>query len=194
MLCISFHRQDTDTTHDTTMKRCILVNAAMLVTISLTLGASSLVSGFAPPTQYQTTTTATACFHRHMLMDRSHINLSLASQDNDSIENDSNSNDEEVVDEYDFQAGFQKRVKKEGGVSGIKAKAAKRSVDSVTRNVTGSIKSKLFSEGLVSTSEWGLTVGFLALVVVLAISTQFGSSPVPFETDTNGDELFFGAR
>eukprot|EP00560_Eucampia_antarctica_P008257 CAMPEP_0197824138 /NCGR_PEP_ID=MMETSP1437-20131217/1438_1 /TAXON_ID=49252 ORGANISM="Eucampia antarctica, Strain CCMP1452" /NCGR_SAMPLE_ID=MMETSP1437 /ASSEMBLY_ACC=CAM_ASM_001096 /LENGTH=183 /DNA_ID=CAMNT_0043423655 /DNA_START=90 /DNA_END=638 /DNA_ORIENTATION=+ len=182
------------------MKCCILVNAAMLITVCLTLLAASLVSGFAPirtvpvKTQCRTITTitiatTTVCPQGHMFMDRSNIGVSLASQKN---QNDSRSDDDddEDLDDYDFQAAFQERVKKEGGASGLKAKAAKREVDTITRDVTGSIKSKLSSEGLLSTSEWGLTVGFLALVVVLAIGTHFGSSPIPIETDSNGDELW----
>ena len=86
--------------------------------------------------------------------------------------NDSNQDDSEAgeseLDEYDFEAGFQKRMKKEGGEQGLKVKAAKqsvdsvtrgvaRSVDSVTRDVTGSVQSKLFptgkQEGLVSNTD-----------------------------------------
>mmetsp|Transcript_28480 Transcript_28480/g.42247 ORF Transcript_28480/g.42247 Transcript_28480/m.42247 type:complete len:157 (+) Transcript_28480:78-548(+) len=107
-----------------------------------------------------------------------------------SASQDSNQGDSEDA-EYDFEAGFQERLKKEGGRTGIKVKAAKRSVDSVTRDVTGSVQTKI---DLLSASEWNLTVGFLALVVVLAVGTHFASPPQPFETSTNGEQLGFGVR
>lgn len=107
-----------------------------------------------------------------------------------SASQDSNQGDNEETDEYDFEAGFQERLKKDGGRTGIKVKAAKRSVDSVTRDVTGSVKNKI---DLLSASEWNLTVGVLGLVVLLAIGTHF-ASPQPFETSTNGEQLGFGVR
>ena len=107
-----------------------------------------------------------------------------------SASQDSNQGDNEETDEYDFEAGFQERLKKDGGRTGIKVKAAKRSVDSVTRDVTGSVKNKI---DLLSASEWNLTVGVLGLVVLLAIGSHF-ASPQPFETSTNGEQLGFGVR
>ena len=107
-----------------------------------------------------------------------------------SASQNSNQGDTEETDEYDFEAGFQERLKKDGGRTGIKVKAAKRSVDSVTRDVTGSVKDKL---DLLSASEWNLTVGVLGLVVLLAVGSHF-ASPQPFETSTNGEQLGFGVR
>ena len=69
-------------------------------------------------------------------------------------------------------------------------KAAKRSVDVATKQVTNQAKRSLNSAtvstknvsdsllsdlGLLSQSEWGLTLGALALVVVIAVGTQFAS-------------------
>jgi len=104
-----------------------------------------------------------------------------------------NTNDDELSDDYDFEAGFQARLKQEGGRKGVQAKAAKRTVDSATKVVTSSLKQSRQSVSLLSTSEWSLTVGFLALVVVLAVGTHFASS-TPFETSTNGEQLGFGVR
>jgi hypothetical protein len=113
------------------------------------------------------------------------------------VEDDETAKEEDSLDDYDFEAGFQARLKKEGGTTGVKVKTAaksvkqgaKRSVDSVSQGVTetGNIL------GLLTSSEWGMTVGVLALVVVLAIGTHF-SSPAPFETTSTGEQLTFGAR
>jgi len=121
--------------------------------------------------------------------------------------NDADDNDE--LDDYDFEAGFQARLQKEGGRTGVQVKAAKRSVNSVTRDVTGSVQSNVKKSrnnlSLLSTSEWFLTVGVLVLVVVLAVGTHvtgtstesfepiFGSTE-PFETTSNGEQLGFGGR
>mmetsp|Transcript_8217 Transcript_8217/g.12847 ORF Transcript_8217/g.12847 Transcript_8217/m.12847 type:complete len:190 (+) Transcript_8217:241-810(+) len=101
-----------------------------------------------------------------------------------------------VVDNYDFESGFQERLKKEGGKRGVQAKAVKRSVDSATNELVAGIKeSAENSVGLLSGSEWNLTLGFLVLVVVLAIGTHFAAPPVlPFETSSNGEPLGFGVR
>ena len=96
-------------------------------------------------------------------------------------------------DDYDFEAGFQARLKEEGGRKGIQVKAAKRSVDSATRAVTSGLKQSKQSVDLLSLSEWNLTLGFLALVVVLAVGTHF-ASPAPFETSSTGEQLGFGGR
>jgi hypothetical protein len=101
-----------------------------------------------------------------------------------------NTDDDELSDDYDFEAGFKARLKQEGGRKGVQAKAAKRSVDSATKGVTSGLKQSV-SE--LSVSQWSLTVGFLALVVVLAVGTHFASS-TPFETSTNGEQLGFGVR
>ena len=96
-------------------------------------------------------------------------------------------------DDYDFEAGFQARLKKEGGRKGMQVKAAKRSVDSTTRAVTSGLKQSKQNVDLLSLSEWNLTLGFLALVVVLAVGTHF-ASPAPFETSSTGEQLGFGGR
>lgn len=105
--------------------------------------------------------------------------------------------DDDELGDYDFEAGFQARLEQEGGRTGVQVKAAKRSVTKATRDVTGSVRSNVKESrntlSLLSTSEWYLTVGFLALVVVLAVGTHF-SSVEPFETSTNGEQLGFGIR
>merc|ERR1740117_227246 len=93
-------------------------------------------------------------------------------------------------DDYDFEAGFQARLKEEGGRKGMQVKAAKRSVDSATSAVTSGLKQSKQSVDLLSLSEWNLTLGFLALVVVLAVGTHF-ASPAPFETSSTGEQLGF---
>lgn len=106
------------------------------------------------------------------------------------------SGEESLDDDYDFEAGFQARLKKEGGRTGVQVKAAKRSVDSAARAVTSGLKQqpkKQNSVDLLSLSEWNLTLGFLALVVVLAVGTHF-ASPAPFETSSTGEQLGFGGR
>ena len=109
------------------------------------------------------------------------------------VSEDSNESDDTLEldsDDYDFERGFQERLMKEGGETGVKVKAAKRSVDVATKQVTNQAKrslntatastknvsdSLLSDLGLLSKSEWGLTLGALALVVVIAISTQLAS-------------------
>ena len=111
------------------------------------------------------------------------------------VSEDSNESDDSTLeldsdDDYDFERGFQERLMKEGGETGVKVKAAKRSVDVATKQVTNQAKrslntatastknvsdSLLSDLGLLSKSEWGLTLGALALVVVIAISTQLAS-------------------
>lgn len=112
-------------------------------------------------------------------------------------DNGADNDDAYGLGDYDFEAGFQARLKKEGGRTGVKVKAAKRSVNSFTKGVTNSVQSSAKqsrnSPTLVSTSEWYLTLGFLALVVLLAVGTHF-SSIEPFETASNGEQLGFGIR
>lgn len=111
------------------------------------------------------------------------------------VSEDSNERGDDTLDsvdddDYDFERGFQARLMKEGGETGVKVKAAKRSVDVATKQVTNQAKRSLNSAtastknvsdsllsdlGLLSQSEWGLTLGALALVVVIAIGTQFAS-------------------
>mmetsp|Transcript_651 Transcript_651/g.778 ORF Transcript_651/g.778 Transcript_651/m.778 type:complete len:180 (-) Transcript_651:163-702(-) len=118
-----------------------------------------------------------------------------ASQDSNQDESDKPTDDEVPASEdYDFEAGFQARLEKEGGTRGVQAKAVKRSVDSAKNVVTAGLKeSAQNSVDLLSGTEWNLTVGFLVLVVVLAIGTHL-ASPVPFETSSNGEQLGFGVR
>mmetsp|Transcript_62988 Transcript_62988/g.73674 ORF Transcript_62988/g.73674 Transcript_62988/m.73674 type:complete len:113 (+) Transcript_62988:208-546(+) len=111
-----------------------------------------------------------------------------------------NSTDSSQLNDFDddFDAAFRARVKKDGGVTGVKLKVAKKAADSATRGISKSIKSSLFPggvtlDGLLSNSQWSLTVGFLALVVVLAVFAQL-SSPEPFETSSTGEQLGFGLR
>ena len=106
------------------------------------------------------------------------------------VSGDSNESDDTFDSDYDFERGFQERLNKEGGETGLKVKAAKRSVDAASKQVTNQAKqsvntataatkgasdSLLSDLGLLSQSEWGLTLGALALVVVIAIGTQFAS-------------------
>jgi len=108
------------------------------------------------------------------------------------VSEDSNERGDDILDsdDYDFERGFQERLMKEGGETGVKVKAAKRSVDVATKQVTNQAKrslnaatvstknvsdSLLSDLGLLSQSEWGLTLGALALVVLIAIGTQFAS-------------------
>jgi len=147
----------------------------------------SYVEGFAP----LSTVTNERCSHMRKDLRTSHAAVILsASQDSNDQgeENPVGAEAEDVIDTYDFEGGFQERLKKEGGVTGVKVKAAKRSVDtaskvarrsvdSVTRDVTKSVSSDL---GLLGQSEWGMTLGVLALVVVLAIGSQFASPPESF--------------
>lgn len=106
------------------------------------------------------------------------------------VSEDSNESDDTFDSDYDFELGFQERLKKEGGETGVRVKAAKRSVDAASKQVTNQAKrsvntataatkgvsdSLLSDLGLLSKSEWGLTLGALVLVVVIAIGTQFAS-------------------
>ena len=45
------------------------------------------------------------------------------------VSEDSNESDDTFESDYDFELGFQERLKKEGGETGVRMKAAKRSVD-----------------------------------------------------------------
>lgn len=47
----------------------------------------------------------------------------------DSNESDDSTLELDSDDDYDFERGFQERLMKEGGETGVKVKAAKRSVD-----------------------------------------------------------------
>uniref|UniRef100_A0A7S2M5X2 Uncharacterized protein n=1 Tax=Skeletonema marinoi TaxID=267567 RepID=A0A7S2M5X2_9STRA len=124
------------------------------------------------------------------------------------VSGDSNESDDTSVsadmDDYDFERGFQERLKKEGGETGVKVKAAKRSVDAASKQVTNQAKrsmntataatkgasdSLLSDLGLLSKSEWGLTLGALALVVVLAIGTQVASPQKSFADMSTKDQI-----
>jgi len=130
-------------------------------------------------------------------------NLALSASEDDESGGDSknsgssNKIEDDELGDYDFEAGFQARLQKEGGRSGVQVKAAKRSAESVSRGVTKSVQSSAKQSkqtlSLLSSSEWYLTVGFLALVVVLAVGTHFASTE-PFETSTSGEQLGFGVR
>ena len=117
---------------------------------------------------------------------------------------DALSDADDDIDDYDFERGFQERLKKEGGETGLKVKAAKRSVDAASKQVTNQAKrsvknatkatkgasDSLFSDlGLLSQSEWGLTLGALALVVVLAVGTQVASPPKSFADLSTKDQI-----
>jgi hypothetical protein len=142
--------------------------------------------------QYSNEKIKNAIFHRTTTgpLSASQDDISNQGEGEEAINTD---NDDELSDDYDFEAGFQARLKQEGGRKGVQAKAAKRSVDSATKVVTSGLKQSRQSVSLLSTSEWSLTVGFLVLVVVLAVGTHFASS-TPFETSTNGEQLGFGVR
>eukprot|EP00566_Odontella_aurita_P028242 CAMPEP_0113587866 /NCGR_PEP_ID=MMETSP0015_2-20120614/35165_1 /TAXON_ID=2838 /ORGANISM="Odontella" /LENGTH=197 /DNA_ID=CAMNT_0000493611 /DNA_START=106 /DNA_END=697 /DNA_ORIENTATION=+ /assembly_acc=CAM_ASM_000160 len=126
------------------------------------------------------------------------------------LSGDSNGSDDKLagadndLDDYDFERGFQERLKKEGGETGVKVKAAKRSVDVASKQVANQAKQSvntataatkgasdsLFKDlGLLSQSEWGLTLGALALVVVLAIGTQVASPPKSFADLSTKDQI-----
>lgn len=124
------------------------------------------------------------------------------------VSGDSNESDDTFVsadiDDYDFERGFQERLKKEGGETGVKVKAAKRSVDAASKQVTNQAKrsvntataatkgvsdSLLSDLGLLSKSEWGLTLGALALVVLLAIGTQVASPHMSFADMSTKDQI-----
>jgi hypothetical protein len=119
---------------------------------------------------------------------------------NDTTEQQEDSNntnlDDNEEDDYDFNAGFQARLQKEGGGTNLKVKtAAKRSTESVKQAVDqtkSTLLGKSGGSGLFPT-QLSPTVGILVLVMVLAIGTYL-SSPAPFETSTNGEQLIFGVR
>lgn len=108
--------------------------------------------------------------------------------------------------DFDFEAAFQSRLAQEGGRTGVELKAAQRSVQRATQSATDNVKqsansvkqsanSNLLNKdlGLLPTSEWGLSVAALGLVVLLAVGTHF-ASPAPFETTSYGEQLGFGGR
>mmetsp|Transcript_21236 Transcript_21236/g.25270 ORF Transcript_21236/g.25270 Transcript_21236/m.25270 type:complete len:206 (+) Transcript_21236:72-689(+) len=104
--------------------------------------------------------------------------------------------DTDDVSSYDFESGFQERLKKEGGRTGMKVKAAKRSmnsaVDSAARDVKGSVTNsslQLSDLGLLSNSEWSMTLGVLVLVVVLAVGSHFAAPPEPFAALSTSEQL-----
>jgi hypothetical protein len=117
--------------------------------------------------------------------------------DNNDVEQEdlNNTNVDDNEEDYDFNAGFQARLQKEGGGTNLKVKtAAKRSTESVKQAVDQT-KSTLLGNGIsgLFPTQLSPTVGILVLVMVLAIGTHL-SSPAPFETSTNGEQLIFGAR
>jgi hypothetical protein len=62
------------------------------------------------------------------------------------VSGDSNESDDKFVgadddiDDYDFERGFQERLKKEGGEMGVTVKSAKRSVDAASKKVRALLK------------------------------------------------------
>lgn len=62
------------------------------------------------------------------------------------VSGDSNESDDKLVgadddiDDYDFERGFQERLKKEGGEMGVTVKSAKRSVDAASKKVRALLK------------------------------------------------------
>jgi len=161
--------------------------------------------------------------HKHRSLGRRHDaiivspmagGLLYASPDsNEDEENPTTTTTADDIDAYDFESGFQERMKKEGSRTGVKVKAAKRSVnsavDSAARDVTGSVNSILQKSsfksnlGLLSKSEWSMTLGVLVLVVVLAVTSHFAAPPQPFEALStmeqlerlaNADQSKFGVR
>jgi hypothetical protein len=168
----------------------------------------TVVEGFVP---LSTPGRVTAMIHRSNNVQYFHqafVRLSASQQDGNSNQGEGDPTEEAIEtstsvseelldgwddDDYDFEAGFQARLKQEGGRKGIQVKAAKRSVDSATKAVTSGLKQSKQNVDLLSLSEWNLTLGFLALVVVLAVGTHF-ASPAPFETSSTGEQLGFGGR
>eukprot|EP00978_Attheya_sp_CCMP212_P007769 scaffold18085_cov45-Attheya_sp.AAC.2 len=88
--------------------------------------------------QYSNTKIKNALFHRTTAgpLSASQDDVSNQGEGEETI----NTADDELSDDYDFEAGFQARLKQEGGRKGVQAKAAKRSVDSATKVVTSSLK------------------------------------------------------
>lgn len=99
---------------------------------------------------------------------------------------------EDDADAYDFDAGFRDRLAREGGATGVRVKAAKRSVDDASRaarrqvanSARGAANSakegtkELFEDiGLLSKTGWGLTVLSLGAVVIVAVAAQFAGPP-----------------
>ena len=169
------------------------MNACSILILSLLLLACA--EGFAPLAQSATGRNKDA---RSNLREQDAMSVVMSSYHRKPsiifAESGEDSNDESGDDtfdsDYDFELGFQQRLKKEGGETGVKVKAAKRSVDAASKQVTNQAKrsmktataatkgvsdSLLSDLGLLSKSEWGLTLGALALVVVIAIGIQFAS-------------------
>jgi len=120
-------------------------------------------------------------------------------------ENDSLS-DETEEEEFDFEAAFQKRVDKEGGVTGIKVKSTTRSVTNAANSVaedvskaSDSVKQTFFqTPGDPDTENFTLKSIFLVFVMLVAGGVLFNfamSAPFsddPFETTIEGKSLMFG--
>mmetsp|Transcript_5141 Transcript_5141/g.8445 ORF Transcript_5141/g.8445 Transcript_5141/m.8445 type:complete len:190 (-) Transcript_5141:75-644(-) len=177
------------------MKTCILV----LTIISLLLEVS-FVKGFSPISLGAVKNHTPCSQQRSRATCSTYLSLSRDSnqeagdESSKSSKADDDTVDNDELEDYDFEAGFQARLKKEGGATRVQVKtAAKRSVESVTRGATQGVTESANILGLLTSSQWGMTVGVLGLVVLLAIGTHL-ASPAPFETTSNGEQLTFGVR
>lgn len=91
--------------------------------------------------------------------------------------------EEDLFGDMDFEAGFNARLQKEGGLEGLKAKAAEKKRDEMKQKIQGQLNQWQGDQAI-------LIVCALVLVVVgLALST-----PEPFERGSNGEELLFGLK
>ena len=114
--------------------------------------------------------------------------MSASSSDNNNEGEESVTSNAAAADDddnYDFNAGFQERVKQGGGKTSIKIKTASRSAQKSTISTTQGI--------LTSIQENPTVYGLVFIIVAIAIASQF-TSPTPFEQSTNGEQLTFGAK
>eukprot|EP00588_Corethron_pennatum_P009511 CAMPEP_0194267308 /NCGR_PEP_ID=MMETSP0169-20130528/1867_1 /TAXON_ID=218684 /ORGANISM="Corethron pennatum, Strain L29A3" /LENGTH=173 /DNA_ID=CAMNT_0039008129 /DNA_START=6 /DNA_END=527 /DNA_ORIENTATION=+ len=127
------------------------------------------------------------------------IGSRLQASDGDAGPETDDSDIEDDLDSYDFEGGFQKRLEKEGGTTGLKIKAVKRDAAGAADSIKSTVLSGLFpnvgnpdSKGLVTDTGWSATLAALAVIVILAVGAQVTQHP--FEVSSNGEELGFGVR
>ena len=91
--------------------------------------------------------------------------------------------DDDPFANMDFEAGFRARLQKEGGLEGLKARAAEKKRDEVKQQIKGQLNQWQGDQAVL------VVCALVLLVVGLALS-----APEPFERGSNGEELLFGLR
>jgi hypothetical protein len=110
----------------------------------------------------------------------------LAAQEKESVTTVPITPEEDEFDDFDmdFEARFEARLQEEGGLEGLKAKAAQRERDEQKKKIMGQLNQLQGDDKAIL-----VVCAVVLLIVGLAVS-----SPEPFERTTDGQQLYFGIR